>query len=264
MKRIESAANPQFVQLGKLASQPRARREMGRTLLEGLHLVQEYDRLKLNAAWTLVVSEHAVERPHCSQFLSQANPAEVIIISDKLFAKVSSGEGDNALLAVVNVDALMARRPLPSSGFQLWLDRVQDPGNVGTIIRTAAAAGANAVRLSVGCADAWSPKCLRAAMGGHFHLSIAEECDLAAAVRGFDGEVCVAHAHESAQSVFAVDLRGSMAVIVGNEGEGVAKGLREVARRFVRIPMIGVAESLNVSAAAAVIAFERVRQLNAR
>ena len=153
--------------------------------------------------------------------------------------------------------------PAPAPGrvadFCLLLEDVQDPGNVGSILRSAAAAGVAQVYTSAGCAFAWSPKVLRAGQGGHFHLDIFENVDLAAWARNFHGKTVAAVAGKG-DPLFDSDLRGPVAVAIGNEGGGLSAALRAAATRQVTIPMPGGFESLNAAAAAAICLFECVRQ----
>ena len=139
------------------------------------------------------------------------------------------------------------------------LEDVQDPGNLGSILRSAAAAGVTEIYLSTGCVHAWSPRVLRAGMGAHFALQIHEGVDLAGLVANYPGKVFAA-VRDAARSLYSVDLRGEVALLFGNEGAGLSAGLREAAQSQISIPMPGKAESLNVAAAAAVCLFERVRQ----
>lgn len=138
------------------------------------------------------------------------------------------------------------------------LDRIQDPGNAGAILRTAAAAGVEAVHASHGCADLWSPKVLRAGMGAHFHLALWEHADLAAVSAGFEGTICCTAT--KGIPIYAADLRGPTAWVFGNEGGGVAPALESLCGRRLTIPTSGRVESLNVAAAAAVCLFEQRRQ----
>jgi TrmH family RNA methyltransferase len=140
------------------------------------------------------------------------------------------------------------------------LEDLQDPGNLGSILRSCAAAGIRHVLLSKGSVHAWSPRVLRAGMGAHFALSIHERADLVAAARKFPGRLIATRAG-APQAVFDADLRGSVGLMFGNEGAGLSAELLATAHAVVSIPMPGTAESLNVAAAAAVCLFERVRQM---
>jgi len=150
----------------------------------------------------------------------------------------------------------------PRTGPCLLVDNLQDPGNLGSILRSAAAAGLTQVLLSKHAVHAWSPRVLRAAMGAHFLLRIHEGVDLVAAARAYTGRI-VATSQRAPRTLFEEDLRGDVALVLGNEGGGISDDLLAVADAVVAIPMPGRAESLNVAAAAAVCLFERVRQINA-
>jgi TrmH family RNA methyltransferase len=142
---------------------------------------------------------------------------------------------------------------------------VQDPGNVGTILRSAAAAGAGQVLLSKECAFAWSPKVLRAAQGAHFLATIAEDVDLPAWVARFRalGGHAVATLARGGTALFDARLAPPLAVAIGNEGAGLSAALADLCDVRVTIPMAPGSESLNAAAAAAVVLFECVRQAEA-
>jgi TrmH family RNA methyltransferase len=139
------------------------------------------------------------------------------------------------------------------------LEDIQDPGNLGSILRSAAAAGCDAVFLSQGCADVWSAKVLRAGMGGHFLLSLQEVADLPAVAAQFKGKL-LATSLSAYTSLYNCDLQGSLAFAVGNEGAGLSARLMQFATQQIKIPMPGKVESLNVAAATAVCLFEAARQ----
>jgi len=145
------------------------------------------------------------------------------------------------------------------SRFALLLEDIQDPGNLGSMLRSAAAAGCDAIFLSTGCADAWSPRVLRAAMGGHFVLDIHERQDLPAVARAFPGALLAASL-QAGSSLYDCDLRGNVAFLVGNEGAGLSASLLDTATQSIAIPMPGRVESLNAAAATAICLFEAVRQ----
>ncbi len=152
---------------------------------------------------------------------------------------------------------------MPAPPFDcLLLEEIQDAGNLGSILRTAAAAGVREVHLSRGSAFAWSPRVLRAGQGAHFSLAIREGAALAEVAAAFRGSV-VATAPDAPESLFALDLRPPVAWIFGNEGAGISPALAAQATHRAHIPMPGGAESLNVAAAAAVCLFEAVRQRSA-
>jgi TrmH family RNA methyltransferase len=141
----------------------------------------------------------------------------------------------------------------------LLLENIQDPGNLGSILRTAVAAGTRQIFLSGSSVFAWAPKVVRAGMGAHFFLSIYESVDLAAIARAFPGRI-VATAPRATTSLYDLDLRGEVGWLFGNEGAGLSPEAKGMSAVQVRIPMPGQAESMNVAAAAAICLFEQVRQ----
>ncbi len=142
------------------------------------------------------------------------------------------------------------------------LDDLQDPGNVGTILRTAAAAGVEQVLLSKDCAFAWSPKVLRAGQGAHFLTTIVEDVNLGAWTDRFraDGGQVIGTVPTAGLDVFTAPLHWPLAIIVGNEGAGITPALLARVDARVTIPMPGGMESLNAGAATAVVLFEAVRR----
>jgi TrmH family RNA methyltransferase len=143
------------------------------------------------------------------------------------------------------------------------LDAVQDAGNVGTLLRTAAAAGVRDVLLGPGCAGVWTPRVLRAAQGAHFGLRIREQVDLADFLENYPGN-SVATVARAGQSLYALDLKSPAAWLFGNEGSGLAPALIAAARTRATIPLAAGTESLNVAAAAAICLFEMRRQRTLR
>ena len=136
---------------------------------------------------------------------------------------------------------------------------MQDPGNVGTLLRSAAAAGVEHVLLSPTCAFAWSPKVLRAGQGAHFAVNIVEGVDLLAFVKSYAG-TSVALCGEGGESLYALDLTGPLLFLVGNEGAGLSAEVEAAAGVRAAIPMPGRAESLNAGVAGSIALFEAVRQ----
>jgi len=257
VQRVTSRQNPRLKEAIRLLASARDRRKAGRCVLEGEHLVTVY-AARRGAPETLVVSEEFLERA-TARALAERFPERTLVVPVDVFAGLATLPVGVGMIAVVTTP-----QPAPAApaDFCLLLDDVQDPGNVGSILRTAAAAGVGEVLLSKHCAFAWSPKVLRAGQGAHFHLEIREDVDLvawAAAFRDRGGSV-VASVATGGTSLFATPLTGRVAVAIGNEGAGIAPALAAIANRRVTIPMPGGVESLNAAAAAAVCLFEAVRQ----
>jgi len=257
MKRIDSSTNPRFKELRLLVESSRERRKSGRSVLDGTHLVAAYQE-HVGQPERIAVSRPGLENPEIRALLDRMKEVDTVVLSDTLFKALSSVVTPTGILAVVETPD---PRPMPREmDACVMLEDLQDPGNLGSILRTCAAAGIRHVLLSRNAVHAWSPRVLRAGMGAHFALSIYEGIDLRAAAREFAGKR-VATRQRSSRTIFDTDLTGGLALLFGNEGAGLSPDLLAAADAVVSIPMPGKTESLNVAAAAAVCLFERVRQL---
>ncbi len=259
MKSIRSRDNPQIKALIKLAGSSRERRRTGSTILEGEHLVRAYQESG-GIAETILVSESALARPELRSFFESVPAHSRLALSDELLGRISQLVSAAGVAAVVKTPRPV---PLPKSVSNcLLLENIQDPGNLGSILRTAVAAGVPQVFLSKSSVFAWSPKVIRAGMGAHFFLSIFEGVDVDEFGRSFRGSV-VAMEPRARASLYELDLKGPVAWLFGNEGAGLSEGTGRLATHRVRIPMPGPAESLNVAAAVAICLFEQIRQRSA-
>ena len=253
-KQISSAENPQYKLLKKIATAGRERRKLGQTLLDGVHLLTALAESG-GQPRLLVLRVDAEIAPEIADCLRYFTQTPRIVLSASLFDKIAPVEHATGILGVLDIP-----QPVPhASVCGVLLENIQDPGNLGSILRSAAAAGVDAVYLSQGCAEAWSPKALRAGMGAHFVLAIHEQQALTAVAAQFDK--VLATSLSASQSLYACDLTGKIAFVFGNEGAGLSPALLAGTTQQVTIPMPGKVESLNVAAAAAICLFERVRQL---
>lgn len=258
MKSISSTANPLYKELKLLATSAQARRKAGRTLLDGIHLAQAYLQHAGQPA-LCVASESALAHDEAATLIRQCQAARVqcIVLPDGQYGALSQVEHGVGLLFVIETPKADLPPALTQSA--VLLDNLQDPGNLGSILRSAAAAGIQQIYCSQGSASAWSPKVLRAGMGAHFILDIFEGVDLAALMTSAQVPVLATSSYAT-QSIYQADLSGAQAWLFGHEGQGVAEDLLQLASRQVVIPHRGQMESLNVAAAAAVCFFEQLRQ----
>lgn len=256
LKRITSRDNPFYKSLHKLALSARERKVAGQTLLDGPHLLRAFLDAGLKPLH-LLVNEQATRSLEVSALLDTCSDVPQTQLDDALFAQLSELKTPNGLLALIATPQTLLNPA--QNQFALLLEDLQDPGNLGSILRSAAAAGCDAVFLSQGCADAWSPKVLRAAMGGHFALQIHEGVDLLNIARGFTGKILAASLQAN-KNLFDCKLRGKLAFAIGNEGAGLTPAMQDLAQERFIIPMPGKVESLNAAAATAVCLFEAVRQ----
>lgn len=260
MKRIVSRANPTFKSLRALKGSARERRSRGQTLIDGSHLLRAHLQA-IGEPRLVAVSTSACGHPEIAELLAALRSAEIASMPPELFDQIAPVEHASGILALIDIPE--PRAAAPEGELFVLLDAVQDPGNVGTIIRSAAGAGADAVLLSPACADPWSPRALRAAMGATFGIDLRTGVGLGSFASDFDGRV-VATAGRGGVPPDNVDLRGRIALMLGGEGSGLDAALAARADVTISIPLAAAVESLNVGAAAAVILFERVRQLGAK
>jgi len=254
MKLIQSRENPFFKSLKRLAESGRERRKTGQTLLDGVHLVEAYEAA-FGSVDALITSESALKvGGEITAFVAGRN---TVTLADSLMRDLGLVESPSGLLAVAKVPGAIVT--VNTEIDAILLDKVQDPGNVGTLLRTAAAAGIKQALLSPGCAAAWSPKVLRAGQGAHFALTIHEEADLAGFMAEYRGTTAVTTL-DNATSLYEARWTNPLAWVFGAEGQGVSPELLASTQLRIRIPMPGAVESLNVAAAAAICLFEAVRR----
>lgn len=260
MKIIQSRDNSFFRELLKLTGSARQRGKANLSLLDGAHLLAAY----LDSGRRpqhMLVNTAALQDAEIAALLQRVNDVPVTKLDDKLFAELSELKTPTGILALIALP--QPEMPVADSRFALLLEDIQDPGNLGSMLRSAAAAGCDAVFLSKGCADVWSPKVLRAAMGGHFSLNIHERQELPVVAKAFPGAL-LATSLQATRSLYECDLSGNVAFLIGNEGAGLSDDLLNFATQRITIPMHGKIESLNAAAATAICLFEAVRQRQKR
>jgi len=254
---ITSPHNPRIKLIRALAGRPKERREAGAFLAEGVRLVED----AFAASWPfqfVLFSADASNRARKLVEQIRFSGIEAEEVSPAVLRTASETETTQGLLAVLH---LSDARPASSDPFTFILipDQIRDPGNLGTLIRTAAAAGAQAVFIPPETTDAFAPKVVRAGMGAHFHIpviacnweKIGDKCaGLTTFLADSDGET----------ACWKADFRQPLALIVGGEADGASQPARDMTNLIVKIPMPGKIESLNAGVAGAVLMFEIVRQ----
>ncbi|HZV61351.1 MAG TPA: RNA methyltransferase [Methylophilaceae bacterium] len=253
MKNITSRDNPLFKDLKKLADTARERHKTGKLLLDGAHLIQAY--MEAFGEPELIVVSGAGQATDALHLLQDLADIRQVMFPGNLFAEISPVASPTGILAVAKIPHLAAPK---EPGFAVLLEDIQDPGNLGSILRSAAAAGVEVAYLSTGCADVWSPKTLRGGQGAQFMLPVVEKSDLIAVSTEFRGTLLAASL--KGETLYSMNLTGPIAFVFGNEGAGLTDEMLHAATHRVRIPMPGNVESLNAAAAAAVCLFEHVRQ----
>jgi TrmH family RNA methyltransferase len=259
MKTVSSRDNAAYKAMARLVSSGSARRKSGVSILDGAHLLGAFldsgakpEEVMLNGAGS--------EDAEIARLVERSSPARVTMLSDALFKSLSTVDSPTGVIALVRTP--VAKPVPPDASLLLLLEGVQDPGNVGTLLRSAAAAGAQHVLLSPDCAFAWSPKVMRAAMGAHFAVNIVEGADLAGFLGRYPGS-SIALSAGAGSSLYDLDLTKPSAFLVGNEGAGLSETLQGAATLRAHIPMPGTVESLNAATAGSICLFEAVRQRSA-
>ena len=254
---ITSPQNPKLKLIRALQGRAKARRKEKAFLVEGVRLLEE----AIAAKWDIRFILHDRSLSERGQELLQSlADIEIEKIDSALLKSVSDTENSQGIIAVLDDSKI----PIPDSpDFLLILDQIRDTGNLGTLLRTAAAAGVDAVILPPKTTDAFSPKVLRAGMGAHFHIPI-----ISMNWKGIEKQV-------AGLTVFLAEMEGGVnyteaslnqgcALIIGGEAEGASKSARELAQASIHIPMPGEMESLNAAVAGAILIFEVVRQRSRR
>jgi TrmH family RNA methyltransferase len=256
VKAITSRDNPLYKRLKALAGSTHQQRRSHQALLEGFHLASAWLDGGTQPEYC-VVTEGALAHEEAQAIVSRVDERRLITLPDALFGQLSNVVHGVGLLLLVDMPESQLPERVESTC--LVLDGLQDAGNVGSILRSAAAAGIDKVFCTPGTAYVWSSKVLRSAMGAHFLLQVFENVEPQALVEMLGVPVVITDSH-GAQAIDETDLTGQLAWVFGNEGAGVSQVWRDAATLRVTIPQPGGMESLNVAAAAAVCVFEQCRQ----
>lgn len=243
MKYIESVKNPSVKSWKKL-SMKKERDRSGCYLIEGFHLVEE--ALKEQLVIEIIINQDIEKQPSIS-----LGDADVIYVTNEVMKAICDTETPQGIAAVCEKPA--SKLDKVKLAKVLLLDRVQDPGNMGTLIRTADAAGMDAVILGEGCADLYNPKVVRATQGSLFHLPIVK-AGLAEFIETLNMPV-YGTSLDNGVSFETVEKSPEFAIIVGNEGQGVSSELLEKTVKNLYIPIYGKCESLNVAVAAGIFMY---------
>ena len=254
---ITSTRNPKIQRIRLLQSRARQRRQEGAFVVEGVRLGEE----ALRSGWEAQFVLHAAELERRGQALVEgfaARGVEVEAAAEHVLIAASDTQTPQGVLVVLSMKPL----PLPDSATLVFIpDGVRDPGNLGSMLRSAAAAGVQAALLPPGTADPFAPKVVRAAMGAHFRLPLRAVSwrELRSYLESWGLQVYLAEA-AAGLAYTQVDLRSPLALIIGGEAAGAGAEALALQPLRLQIPMPGGMESLNAAAASAVLLFEIVRQ----
>lgn len=257
MKAITSKDNPLFKTLKKVESSSKERRELNKTLLDGVHLIDAYCE-QMGIPEMIILNQTTLHKGDLQPFLASRGLLDKItVLPDALYNEISSVKSPTGMMALIAIPAITLTNPINCA---VLLEGIQDPGNLGSILRSAAAAGVQQIYLSTHCVDAWSPKALRGGMGAHFFVAIKERVEPLDIVKAWQG-LRIATKMHAPKTIFDVTLTQPSLFMIGNEGAGLSPNLMQHATDIVSIPMQNEIESLNAACAASICFFERVRQL---
>ena len=258
---ITSTSNARVKELMRLMKKSRARDEAGVFITEGIRMAEEIPEERLER---LYVSESFAEKN--GEFLRKTG-TEYEVLSDSVFAHISDTKTPQGILAVVRrmeygFEDILGTPGREAAPHLLVLDNLQDPGNLGTIFRSAEAAGATGIVLSRDCVDIYNPKVIRSTMGAVFRLPFIYVDDLPGTIgRMKRSGLRIYAAHLEGENAYdREDYRGGCAFLIGNEGNGLREETAACADCRILIPMEGRAESLNAAVAASILMFEVSRQ----
>ncbi|MGL5405987.1 MAG: TrmH family RNA methyltransferase [Propionibacteriaceae bacterium] len=217
---------------------------------------------------TLVVAPELLLQPESLAMVEQerARGVNVAEVTADIFAALSDRDGPTGLAAIVAIPQQeLSELDVPRNGIVMGLERIANPGNLGTIVRAADASGVTAIVLMGECTDPWSPAAVKASMGSIFAVPVVNASAVEALTWAGENKLRVlATSGYADKDLWDVDLTGGTFVLFGNEGEGLRETTLASAHGHLRIPMVGTAESLNLSVAASIVAFEAARQLRSR
>lgn len=256
---IQSKDNELLKSIAKL-KEKRYRVKTGEFIIEGFRFVEEALKSDFEVE-TVLISEEQEKRWNDFELENKLKSGiRVAWVKDELIKHLCSTENPQGIIAVLKKNKFNLSQH-QDGGFYVLIDKLQDPGNLGTIIRTSHAAGASGVILTKGTVDPYNEKTLRATMGSIFRIPVIDDLNYEFVDKLREkGYKLIATSLEKSMSLYDADLKQNVILSVGNEGNGISTEVFERADIRVRIPMPGEAESLNVSSAAAILIFEAVRQ----
>jgi len=250
---IDSTSN-KIVKHTKKLLERSGRKEFGQFIIEGRRLVN--DAILAGADIEYILTEQGVEAIESSDITC-------FTLSQKAFDALKTTVNSQGIIAVVNAEKGKDFTPSDNERcLYIYLDGISDPGNMGTIIRTADACGADGIVLSNNCVDIYNPKVVRSTMASIFNVPIYFDDSSRRVVHKMKdaGIKIVSGSLDASKSLFDMDLKGKCAIVIGNEANGITDEILSMSSELVKIPILGKAESLNAAVACAVMVYERLRQ----
>jgi TrmH family RNA methyltransferase len=264
MKIISSNENKNFKLCIQLA-QKKYRDKLGLYLIEGINLLDEALNNNVDIKF-IVFNDEMFSTEEISKKTGLHKGTEVFVMPEKLFIKLAQTETSQGVLGVINKnhgkEDEVEKKVMSGYSNVVVLDRLQDPGNIGTIIRTADAAGYKGIIVLKGTADIYAPKVIRAAAGSVFRMPVLffdSPAQVLECLNKYEKKI-VSTCFDTEINYYDIDLKNNIGLIIGNEGNGICRELMEGSDIKIKIPMAGKVESLNAAVAAGIIMFEAIRQ----
>ncbi len=254
---ITSATNDRIKEIKKLVKSASYRREKNLYVVEGIRMFRE---LPVKDIHSVFVSQGAYEKLR-EDILKLVSEEDIIIVADHVFSSMSDTNTPQGVMALAKMKHTVLEDVVGENAFVLVAERLQDPGNLGTIIRTAEGAGATGIILSSDSVDMYNPKVIRSTMGSVFRMPIYVSEDLDKDIDTLKSKgVCIFGAHLDGKEFYDENFVGPCGFLIGNEGNGLSSEISSKADKLIRIPMHGKVESLNAATSVAVISYEVLRQ----
>ncbi len=258
MKELIESIQNKLVKKIKALQQRKNREKEGLFIVEGVRFVQE-----IPTNYTILFYAVSDTFQKINDISVYENKNQVFIFSDDVFCAIADTQHTQGILAVCQKKEIeLSHFELKENGFYILIEEIQDPGNLGTIIRTADACNVDAIFLSKGCVDLYNTKVLRSTMGSLFHIPIFSNVNLEECIDNMKQKnITIFAAHLKAkQYYYTTDFKKGCAFLIGNEGKGISEIITKRCDKLIKIPMIGQAESLNASVATGILLYEAVRQ----
>lgn len=258
MKKLIESVQNKLVKKIKALQQRKNREKECLFIVEGIRFVQE---IPVNDSILFYAVSNTFQKTNDITIYEKRS--KVFVFSDDVFRSVADTQHTQGILAVCQKKEINLNDfKLKQKGFYILAEEIQDPGNLGTMIRTADACNVDAIFLSKGCVDLYNAKVLRSTMGSLFHVPIFSNVDLEKCIDSMKQKnITVFAAHlKTEQYYYTADFKKGCAFLIGNEGKGITETIAKKCDKLIKIPMIGQAQSLNASVATGVLLYEVVRQ----
>jgi TrmH family RNA methyltransferase len=259
MEKITSNSNARIKELNKLNKNSSYRKEKGVFIVEGIRMFSEIPKDRLIAAY---ISESFYEKSGQEyESLLDMEAEKLTIVSDGVYKNISQTKSPQGIMGVVREYSYTIEDMKADMPFYLILESIQDPGNLGTILRAGEAAGVTGLIIGGKSCDIYNPKVIRSTMGAIFRLPFVYTDNLPQIIADLKSNgVTIYGAHLKGTNIYKENLTAPGAFLIGNEGNGLSPEISETADKLVKIPMEGKVESLNAATSAALISYEVMRQ----